>query len=77
MRSLLRFRPLAQLQWIPWGVRLASKQPPEDKDAFDFLNLAVTEFGAYHHYLAEMQRDDPSFFNEFARESDASSLGES
>jgi thiamine kinase-like enzyme len=60
LRTLLRFRPLAQLQWIPWGIRLAGLQTGED--GFDFVQLALVEFGVYTDYLDSMQQTDPAFY---------------
>ncbi len=41
---LFRYLPLAQLQWIPWGVRLAASAPGagaegpgSDDEPFDFI----------------------------------------
>ena len=60
LRSLMRYRPVAQLQWIPWGIRLAGLRGLDG--GFDFLGLAMLEFEVYKVYLAEMERTDPAFY---------------
>ena len=62
--SLFRYLPLAQLQWIPWGVRLAAAAPAagaegSDAEAFDFIQLAFTEWEVYQFYLHELMLRDP------------------
>jgi len=41
-------------------VRLAGLQTGED--GFDFVQLAVVEFGVYTDYLDSMQQTDPAFY---------------
>ncbi len=64
--ALFRYLPLAQLQWIPWGVRLAAsvpgvgaEGPGSDAETFDFIQLAFTEWEVYGFYLNELLRRDP------------------
>jgi hypothetical protein len=64
--ALFRYLPLAQLQWIPWGVRLAASAPGagaevpgSDDEPFDFIQLAFTEWEVYQFYLNDLMLRDP------------------
>ena len=72
LRALKRFLPMAQLQWIPWGIMQLGLREQRSgggaegaraDDGVDFLALALTEWAVYEYYLDNLRESDPAFFS--------------
>ena len=76
LRALKRFLPMAQLQWIPWGIMQLGLREQRSgggaegaraDDGVDFLALALTEWTVYEYYLDNLRESDPAFFYSWDR----------